>query len=508
MFRAVQDDRIMEFEHNLITYMITDFLENKSLKQHLWYALGLGLLLRMCSAYFAFGPQALDDYLNQLLPALRLLRDVPHDLPNYRSPLMIWMIEGWIKVGTWISIEAVVNQIRWVYFGLALFSLLGIYGAYKYFEGKTDQTFAGKLAVYLMAAQGLMPFVSTRSFLESFSTCFLTFGIGVLAYSLREQRAKLQALALYSIGFATLIRFQVGLVYGFVMIFLMWKKQWKTAWLGIIVGIVLIAQQLLIEFTDHRAPMSILLNYFRANENVATYGVTPWYSTWLTWLAFFYFPFSLGLFRYAKKWQEHFLLVGSTLVFVLAHSLVSHKEERFLYPILGLTMMMMAILWSACWNTRAEKFFFRPVFWILNTAILLIGCFVNTQVGEIGIPAQIQSRSDRVLYFDRDSMIGQGDMHELFLKSTSQLEKVTEPVTEDLLTRYDGQLSAMEGFVIATSEESYRTELQAFSGKVWNQFTCAQEQVMLSLTDGWLYKMNPKKNYRRRPSWFVSCWRS
>ncbi len=486
--------------------MITDFLKNRSLKQHFCIAIVIGLVLRICSAYFAFGPQALDDYLNQILPALRLIRGLPHELPTYRSPLMIWMIKAWIEFGSLLSIDAIVNQIRWVYFGLALFSLLGIYGAYKYFQDDKN-ALTGKLAVYLMAAQGLMPFVSTRSFLESFSACFLTFGIGLLVYSLRKNQSALQALAFYAVGFSTLIRFQVGLVYCFIIAYLFYKKNWKPLVIGLGIGILLIAQQLIIETIDHRAPMSILLNYFRANENVGNYGRTPWYSTWLTWLAFFYFPFSVLLFRQAKEWKNHILLLGSTITFVLVHSLISHKEERFLYPIMGLTMILMAILWSADWGSTFDRKFFKPVFALLNTVLLAIGCFVNTQVGEIGIPARVQALSDKVLYLDRDSMMGQGDMYELFLKPTSKLEKVSEPLSADAIAKYNPILQTMEGFVVATSNADFRGELQALAGNTLDNFKCSQEEEMISLTDSWLYKMNPKKNYRRRPSWFITCWR-
>lgn len=489
---------------------MTDFLKNRSLKEHLWIALAVGLILRMCSAYFAFGPQALDDYLNQILPALRLIRDLPHELPTYRSPLMIWMIKVWIDFGTLFSINAIVNQIRWVYLGLGLFSLLGIYGAYKYFQDTDSEprnSLAGKLALYLMAAQGLMPFVSTRSFLESFSACFLTFGVGLLVYSLRKNNTALQVLAFYAIGFSTLIRFQVGLVYCFIMAFLFYKKSWKPLWVGLGVGVVLIAQQILIETIDHREPMSILLNYFKANENVGNYGRTPWYSTWLTWLAFFYFPFSALMFRQIKNWKNHFLLLGATLTFVLIHSLITHKEERFLYPIMGLTMILMALLWSAEWGSAFDRRFFKPVFALLNTALLCVGCFINTQVGEIGIPARVQAISDKVLYLDRDSMIGQGDMFELFIKPTSKLEKVSEPLTRDSMTQFENILQNMEGFLVATSNEEFKNELDLFAGQEIYGFKCSQEEEMISLTDKWLYQMNPKKNYRRRPSWFVACWK-
>jgi hypothetical protein len=221
----------------------------------------------------------------------------------------------------------------------------------------------------------------------------------------------------------------------------------------------------------------------------------------------FYFPFSLGLFKFWREWKKHALLVGATLFFVLIHSLIPHKEERFLYPVIGLTLMMMSILWAQAWNMNFEKKFFRPVFYILNTALLGIGCFVNTQVGEIGPAAQIQSQSNKVLYIDRDSLMGLGFMHELFLRPPARMEKVTQPISAQLMDKFLPELQSLDGFALLTSNPDYKPELDIFRLKVWQDFKCSEQQEMNSLTDTWLYKMNSKKNYRRRPTWFVTCWR-
>lgn len=485
---------------------MTDFLNSKNLRQHFFYALVLGLVLRVLSAYFVYGPQALDDYLNQIGPALRMDQGLTHDLPAHRSPLMIWMIFIWAQIGGWLGISTVIEKIRWIGFGFGLTSLLAIYGAYKYFSDKPEDL-TGKWTLYLMAAYGLMPFVSTRGFLESYSMGFLTAGMGVLVYALHQKKNLLIAFAFYIIGFATLIRFQIGVLYFALLIYFLFKKEWRTLGIALLTGFALMLTQLLIEYGDGRAPMSVLKAYLKMNENVSEYGVTPWYSTWLTWLALFYFPFSAGLFKHWKKWKEHGLLVWGTIFFVLIHSLVPHKEERFLYPILGLTLIMWAILWIPAWNSTYEKKFFRPVFLFLNTLLLGVGCFVNTQVGEIGVPALTQKRSDKVLYIDRDSLVGQGFMYEIFLRPPARLEKITEAISEETLNKYLPELENLDGFALMTSNPHYRNELSTFAMQTWHDFKCTNEQEVNSATDSLFYKLNPERNYRRRPTWYVNCWK-
>jgi hypothetical protein len=272
-------------------------------------------------------------------------------------------------------------------------------------------------------------------------------------------------------------------------------------------GLFLVIAQSLIEYSWGRAPLSTLIEYFRANQNPAQYGSSPWYGTWLTWLALFYFPFSVGLFSGWRQWLKHPLLLGSSLIFVLAHSLVAHKEERFLYPILGISLMLMAVLWNEKWGSQFERRFFRPVFFVLNGLLLAIGCFVNTQLGEVGVPLKIQAQSDRVLYLDHDSLVGQGWMHELFIRGESRLVTTNQPLNDELIRAQVSQNSNYDGFVLLTSNPEFIGEIDSFSGKRWEEFICKNKEEMVSLTDRWLYNLNPKRNFRRRPTWFVACWR-
>lgn len=478
-------------------------------KKHFWFALALGLLLRIISAYFVFGPQALDDYLNQLEPALKLSAGLPLDIPAYRSPLMIWMITAWHKLAGVFSLDSVVSQIRWIYFFMGLASLLSLWAAYLYFKDEPDQK-PGLFALYLISAHGLMPFISTRTFLESFSAGFLTLGVCLLALRQRSQsKSSFLWWGFVLVGLGTLIRFQAGLIYVFAVVFFLWRKQRKEVLAGILVGFGLLAIQSLIDLSMGREALSTLLNYLRANENVASYGYSPWYSSWGAWLvACFLFPFSLGLFKNYKALRPHLFLLGASLAFLAGHSLVDHFEERFLYPIFPISLILLAALWSASWGGWSEKFVFRPVFLAINALLLVVGCFVNTQVGEIGVPALIQAQSSNALFVDRDSLVGQGDMRSIFIKPPSTLLKVTEALQSDIWPQEALKYSSFENITFMTSNPQLVPELESFSGKTLGPFQCKDLGEMTSWADNLIYKMNPKRNYRRRPTWYVACWNS
>src|SRR4051812_7227032 len=74
------------------------FIDARPLHEHLIYALAVGFIFRMIAAYLVYGPQALDDYFHGIMPASRFYEITQHNLPDYRSPLLVWMMGGWLKI--------------------------------------------------------------------------------------------------------------------------------------------------------------------------------------------------------------------------------------------------------------------------------------------------------------------------------------------------------------------------------------------------------------------------
>ena len=64
------------------------YLDAHSLRTHFFRALYWGLGFRLLTAYFVYGPQALDDYKHGVIPAYELFAGLDFSLPDYRSPLL------------------------------------------------------------------------------------------------------------------------------------------------------------------------------------------------------------------------------------------------------------------------------------------------------------------------------------------------------------------------------------------------------------------------------------
>ena len=148
----------------------------ESLQRHFYIALGLALGLRLVCLHFVWGPQALDDYLDNIIPAWRYIHGADSGLHDYRSPLYLFILAGWLKIGLGIGLTEAISQIQWVYLLQGTCSLLCVVAIYEWVKNWSDQR-AASWALYLVAAHGILPFASTRSFMESFAMGFLSLGL-------------------------------------------------------------------------------------------------------------------------------------------------------------------------------------------------------------------------------------------------------------------------------------------------------------------------------------------
>lgn len=109
--------------------------------------------------------------------------------------------------------------------------------------------------------------------------------------------------------------------------------------------------------------------YFQVNilEGVAgTFGTSPWYA-YLLWTPLWMAP-PLGLFlaglvvagvaaRPRSPWS------WALVAFLAGHSLVGHKELRFLFPVMGMVPVLVAYGVDRVWAAVARTGWMRPVVW-------------------------------------------------------------------------------------------------------------------------------------------------
>lgn len=498
------------------------FLRSRTLEWHFYAALIAGLAARTLCAIFVYGPQALDDYKHGVIPAYQFFSGQVMDLPDYRSHLLVWLLASFIKIGSLFGASSALAQVRVMYFGLGIFSLLGIYGTYLFVvdmpkSARPSQEF-GALALYMVSLFPAMPFIGTRAFGEAVAMSLVLLGFGVLepARQSREGSVVKWAAGFALIGVATLFRFHVGLIYfGYAGVLAgraLLRKNEKYVWRALLgalcAGLFTLAAQAFIDIMSGKAAFGTLISYLHENQGgAAQYGVSPWYNTWLFVLVLTLPPFSFVLVKHVPSlWRRHWPWLVPFLIYVLAHSLVPHKEERFLYPIVGLELWALAWLWAAGALDSLARRIFTPAVFGLGIPLLLVACFVNTQEGEIGPPAFAESHFHSVIYLDDQSLFGMSRIRDYYLRPPSLVVPVDK---EDLNARkIDESLEAhpkIKAAVLLTSVKDALPELHALEGIQTMEARCREMRTSGSLIDRILYGLNPKHNERRRPTWYLVC---
>lgn len=475
-------------------------------KRILWKILGAAVIVRLLAAYFVYGPQALDDYKHGVLPAYQWWAGLTVELPEYRSFLLTWLLGGFLKVGELFGALTPLAQAHAMYIGLALISLLAFVGPFLYARTFTEQRFA-YVWLWLLAIFPLMPFVSTRAFGESVALPFVLSGLCLAEVGRKENRRDFMAIGLLTLGVATLFRFQVGIIYFVYLFGLLKDKNWRQILVGVGCGVLLLGAAGLVDWLSGRSAFATLLHYLNVNKTgAAEYGVSPWYNTWLLALGLTLFPFSLAFIPDLKEmWRRHWRLLLPLLCFVFIHSMIPHKEERFLYPIVGLILLVIA----EGLTLGKGRFFVDKVYGPFlkgMTAIgLLITCFNNTQVGEIGPAAVITSHYENVLLLDRQSLLAASEHRDYLVRPPNSFVSWPTALDEAAVTEQFKAQIQFSTVAILTSQTEIKEELEALAHQQNDVFKCGDVEAASSMVDALIYKMNPKHNKRRRPTWYLVC---
>ncbi len=351
----------------------------------------VGLVLRLIAAR-GYGYFAADDYRYVLEPAWHWLQDPAAPFPShYRSqllPRVVWLL---FSGGRALGIEDPARLLSFAYASLGVLSLVAIPAVYALARRRFGER-AALLAAWLMAAQALMPHLATRALIEVVAIVPLAWALALFDRSQLEAtapRTRYLAAAGALLGLAAMLRFQLGVLAPVLVALAVWSTKKSAAprprvpLLGLAVGLVCagVAEAWLDRIT-HDGLLAAPLAYVRFNlAHASSFGTSPWYSYAGFFLALTLPPATLALAR--PLWRAaraHPTVSVALLVFVVAHSLVGHKEERFMFPMLPLVFVLLGAALaeleaaSSLWAKLARRWF-----WGVNAVALLVVTLSNSQ---------------------------------------------------------------------------------------------------------------------------------
>lgn len=324
-----------------------------------------------------------------------------------RSALLPGVLAGIMTVTRSIGIHDPGVEMFIIRLLQAAYSLLVVYFVYRLLERSLGQESA-LLGGLLAAAFFAMPVTAVHQLEES--VC----AVPLLAACWWWQRSEdghqpsavWAALSGAALATALILRFPlIGLVVAFAVLVLLRRQSWqnKLAFLGGL-AVVVVLQGYSNSVVNHQWWYSFIhrLGPMLHPEHMAVdaegYPSSPPWHYVLTLVAALIPPASILLLAAAVKGGRTFPLLGiATLAFLVTHSLIANKQERFLLPILpGLFVLIVAGLpWLAARIARPAVY--RGMwwyFWIVNAALLVVVTFSFSKKDRVAPLLYVYRRHD------------------------------------------------------------------------------------------------------------------
>ncbi len=280
----------------------------------------------------------------------------------------------------WVHIDNPELKMLIIRFINASFSMIVVIYGYKIVLKLSNKKTAS-LSGLLLALFWIIPFLSVRTLIEFLCIPFMVYGTW-LFISLQERKNPYKKLLItgFILGMAFVFRYQTILFSAGFFLILLFRKQWKQF---LILGIGFIISPFItlgiIDWFIWGLPFAELYAYVTYNiQHSAEYFTAPWYNYLLLISGIFLPPISLFLiFGWLSTWKKHIVLFFPAFLFLLIHSILPAKQERFILPIIPFIIMGGIIGWSEF--VSQSKFWIKKkrllnslwgFFWILNIILL------------------------------------------------------------------------------------------------------------------------------------------
>jgi len=486
-------------------------------KHPLLFCLIVAVALRLCSVVFSKGFMANDDHFETVQVSYTAVQDGLLAEDGYirwnamkgsevgRPPLYTLINYGTMTVLTWLGIDTLDPMMYFIRLLHALLSLLMVYYAYKYVLIATRNKNYALITGLILSAHFLMPYLSVRNLIEVVSADFLVPSVYFAYRGARENSSRLLVLAGILGAISWLIRFNTGLAV-IPIPFAIWysTRRIKPA-------LYFCAGYLLIALFGASLDAVYLGTFGRSTYNIfrSFLYVTgspplpqPFYMFAGLILGIFIPPFSLffifNIFR-KKVIMNHLILFSSMMTFFIIHSLIRHKEERFMitiFPLIVILGMIGLYVWfqNSGPNTRLRRIFKYSTGFavVLNIIVLPFFAFNYAHKGMVE-PFVYLSEQD-----DVDTIIIDRTERRRFIAITyagydrPDYFNVDRWETLDSLNDSSSIFDQADYFVIFTDEniEAHASSLTRYFGPLKPVFHSTP-----SVMDAILHFMNPKYNH-------------
>jgi hypothetical protein len=374
-------------------------------------------ILRLLSVIFSQGYMAHDDHFVTIriawtwlhdgffLPDGTVRWDATPEIGLLRSAVYNLFQLGLIEATSAVGVQHLDIHMYFNRLVHALLSMLPVIFGYRYLKEETDQKTA-IIGGLMLGAHFLIPYISVRNLVEMVAADFLFPALYFAHRSLKNESDMDACLAALLGGLAFMVRMQVCLALIAVPIgMVIGGGKWRQAVIFSVAMLVMVAMQGLLDVYTHGKFLGSVINYVTVNLSIEPTIPGPWYRYVLLILGIFVPPFSiafvLSMFNF-RVIRNHIVLWSSLLPFIVGHSIIVNKQERFIIPVFPVLIVLGCIGLYYLYNSGGFYFKWRKLrvglwawFWVLNTVMLVPFTFNYAHRGAVD-PMVYLSRQDDV----------------------------------------------------------------------------------------------------------------
>lgn len=321
----------------------------------------LGLFLHVGTAAWNPGLIAADDYNNAvalMIPSQRPVNLAEAMAHGVHPPVPKAIVYAVAQVPRWLGVETPRTQLALSLVLLTLAVYLAIFYALMTLVPK-DRPRERAVVAFLAAAYGLSPLLFSRPMNEVLATPFLLASAALATRYFQRGSRGTMALSIAALAAASTMRFQAGVCVAVVFTAVCLRRRAEPArFLGDLAAFLgtAFAAFLATGFLDvlllggfHEGLRRYVAYNLHAGE---LHGTGPFYRYVVLFFAASLPPTLLGRYRglnFREAYRPYAVALGYFAIFVLAHSVTPHKEERFMIPVLPLFCLLTAplvVYWS------------------------------------------------------------------------------------------------------------------------------------------------------------------
>ncbi|MFH1223010.1 MAG: hypothetical protein V1647_01545 [Pseudomonadota bacterium] len=460
-----------------------------------------GALLRVICGYFVYGFIGFDEYYNGIEPAgMKLFSDHAFTyLDAARSPVLFYFDYILFFIANKIfNLHSPVNILRLSMMITGLISSATIYFAYRTalllgdemprakrsLDTKRNARYTALLFSFFFA----MPFIQTRLMTESISAFFIIFGI----YFIADKKFFFSGIML---AVAAMFRLHVSIIYiTLCFIFIFAPPTRKTLRDFLFGGFLILLFQIYIDYRHSGGFLSSVIGYVKFQSGVfLTHSEQPWYNFLLLFIGLSIPIASIVTIPAAIKAEiKHAWLGIIFVVFVLFHSLMPHKEDRFMFPVIPIFLLLigLGISWAKNFFTRKKLYPLYETclywFWVVNIVILVFACTSPTLTNVTG--ALDYARTKGMKTFISDSPI----VPKFFTAYKGDIKAIGKDDWNDILCSIKDTDAVYVHTIFGPKEVDLEDKAHDCGLKLTHVGNFKSGYV-----DRILAKLNPSKNYRR-----------